>query len=150
MSPSVFAPRNQRRLLLVSVLTGLAYGLLGRLVFGHHVEDESLLGTLFPAMSVAFLFLVPFGLGFLVVWIGERESAWHWSSWLVIPWVPAYAALLTALALAWEGLICIVLWAPLVMILSSLGGLAAGLWRRWFGRRPPATAWSALCCCPSS
>jgi hypothetical protein len=51
-----------------------------------------------------------------------------------VPWGPALLTLGTALVLAWEGLICIVLWLPLFMVLSSAGGLGAALWRRIFRR----------------
>lgn len=113
---------------------------MARLAFGHHVDSASVFDAVFVPMTVGFLFLVPLALGFLVVWLGERDAGWSWWQWVVIPWAPAFTALGAALLLAWEGIICIFLWAPLVMIMSSLGGLVAGLWRRWRRRRAPASA----------
>lgn len=124
---------SRNRLLLSGVGAGIVYGACARLAFGflHRGPFE----TVFDVMSIAFLFLVPLALGFLTVWLGEREGA-PWRRWrrAVVPWAPALVALASALALAWEGLICIVLWLPLFLILSSLGGLTAGLIRRPSGR----------------
>src|SRR5580692_747982 len=121
---------TQNRLLLSGVVVGMLYGALARAVFGFHRLDD-----LFSVMSFAFLFLVPLVLGFLAVYLGEREGPpWRWWRRIVMPWVPALLALAASLVLGWEGMICILLWLPLFMVLSSLGGLAAGLVRR-FGRR---------------
>ena len=108
---------------------------MARLFFGLELGED-----LFPVMSVAFIFGVPLALGFLVVALGERRGRWPWYWWIVVPWAPSLLALLAALVLAWEGIICIYLWVPLFMVMSSLGGLAAGLWRLLFGRRPGGAA----------
>jgi hypothetical protein len=141
-------PRRVLAPVVWAIGLGLFYGLLGRLVFGHHVDSDSPLATAFAPMSVAFLFGVPLGLGFLCVWAGEREAPWRWYQWILMPWVPGFAALGAALLLAWEGVICIFLWIPLVMILSSLGGVVAGLWRRWRRRRAPPAALAAALLLP--
>jgi hypothetical protein len=52
-----------------------------------------------------------------------------------MPWIAALLSLGAALLVGWEGLICLVLWTPICMILSSLGGLAAGLLRRFGSKK---------------
>jgi hypothetical protein len=114
--------RGQKRVFLVSLLIGVGYGALARLVFGLDLfKDE------FGVMTTSFIFLVPFGLGIAAVMVGERHSRWKWWQWIVIPWLAALLALGAALALAWEGIICIFLWVPLFLVLSSLGGLVGAL-----------------------
>jgi hypothetical protein len=103
-----------------AVGSGLTYGLLLRLVFGQHQLDP-----LLNMMSVAFLFFVPFALGFLTVSVGESQGRWPWSMRIMLPWLPALLSLGCALAIAWEGIICVVIWAPLHLIMTTLGSLVA-------------------------
>ena len=123
--------RSQKRVILVSLLIGVAYGLLTRYVF----DLSRYKNDVFGVMTFSFIFLVPFGLGVATVLVGERRAPWKWWQWLVIPWLAALLALFSAVALAWEGLICFVLWTPGFLILASLGGLAAGLAGLWLRRR---------------
>jgi hypothetical protein len=117
--------------LLLSILFGIAvgalYGVLSRVAF----NSIELKGA-FDVMSIAFLYFVPLILGFLTVYVGEREGVpWGWVRRLLMPWIAALLSLGTALLVGWEGFICLVLWTPACMLLASLGGLAAGLLRRF-------------------
>jgi hypothetical protein len=120
------APRPRelpdRRLFAAGFAVGLAYGLVFRLLF-----VQSRLEALFGVMTIGFLFVVPFALGWLTVAVGERSGPWSWPARLFVPMLTALVALGSALALAWEGLICIVLWVPLTVVMSLLGGLAAAV-----------------------
>jgi hypothetical protein len=119
----------RKRVVVLAVAVGVLYGALARAFFGYHLFKGS-----FEVMSFTFLFLVPAVLGFLTVYLGEREGArWGWGMCIVVPWLPALLCLAAALALAWEGLICVVLWVPLFLAMSSLGGIAAVV-VRWIGR----------------
>jgi hypothetical protein len=96
----------------------LVYGILARVVFGLNGVAEPLkfgeasyLRTAFAIMSFAFLFIVPFSMGFA---LGFSQ-------------LPALLALALALALAWEGLICIVFWLPAYVALTAVGGFVAWL-----------------------
>jgi hypothetical protein len=109
---------------LAAIVLGIAYGLCARVVFGLDVLQD-----LFGVMTIAFIFGVPFGLGYLTISVAAPQRALRWWHYLLLPWVPSVLALIAALALAWEGLICIFLWLPLFMLLSSLGGMCAGLLR---------------------
>jgi hypothetical protein len=119
-----------RSLLAAAAGAGFLYGLVVRAFFGFNVGKP-----IFQVMSLAFLFGVPFVVGFLVVAIAERRRPIPWTLWLVLPWLPALLSLGAALTLGWEGLICIFLWIPLFLFLSTLGGLVAGIWRRLQRRR---------------
>ncbi len=122
-----------KRVRWIAILAGLAYGLLFRLLF-----NSASASSPFQVMSTAFLFGMPFGLGFLQVYLNEISGRTSWVERLFVPWIPALLCLGTALALAWEGLICIFLWIPLVLVMSLLGGLVAGIVRdvlSWRGRR---------------
>jgi hypothetical protein len=121
-----------KRMVLLGAGVGFMYGLFARYIFAYDA-----LQSVFRVMSVAFIFGAPTSLGFLTVYIAERQSppgTYNWGTRLVLPWLPAVAALGAALALAWEGLICIFLWLPLFLFLASAGGLLAGLVRYLIGK----------------
>jgi hypothetical protein len=124
------AKLTRKQLVWIGCALGAAYGIFARAVFG--LGDHGTLGTVFEVMSSSFIFGVPVALGFLTVWCGEYREKYGWGRRLLMPWLSSLACLACCLALAWEGLICIILWLPLVLILSSLGGIAASLLRRVF------------------
>jgi len=117
---------------LYAIVAGVVYGLAFRLAFGRS-EVQGLLGV----MTFAFLCLVPIGIGFLTVWLGERRGPWSWPLRIFAPWATSLAALLAALLLAWEGWICIFLWVPLFVVEATLGGLLA-VWVGYLERKREA------------
>lgn len=108
--------------LLEATIAGVLHGLGARLAFGYEGFKD-----LFGVMSFSFIFLVPFCLGLLTVYIAERKEPLTWVSRIFLPFTPAFIALVAAMLLAWEGLICIVLWLPMYLIMASLGGMIAGI-----------------------
>ena len=54
-------------------------------------------------MSIAFLFGVPFVVGFVVVAVAEQRQSIPWGHWLVVPWLPALLSLGAALVLGAGG-----------------------------------------------
>ncbi len=143
MYDAVGAPpprRSRLPLLLASVAVGMAYGALTRFVFGQESVSDFL-----GVMTVAFLFLMPLGVGFATVWVGERDGRWSWLRRVFMPWLPAVLSLAGALAVSWEGLICVVLWLPLFLIMSTLGGVLAGAGRRLAHTRRSRAALLACC-----
>jgi len=123
-------PRVPRPLLFAGIGLGLVYGLCARLTFGYHAFQST-----FGVMTVGFLFFVPFGLGFLCVYIGDSKGAWTWPQRLLIPWIAAAACMAAALCLAWEGIICIFLWLPLFLIMTLIGSAIAGFVRDYVSSR---------------
>ena len=113
---------TQKQLILIGVILGAAYGVFARFIFGF-----GLIGNFFEVMSSAFVIGVPIALGFITIWFGEYRKSNFWVVWLVAPWLASIACLACALVWAWEGIICIVLLLPLILILSSIGGLIAGI-----------------------
>ena len=80
-------------------------------------------------MSAAYLFGVPLVVGFLQVYISEARGRRPWIERIFMPSVPAGLALLGALLLVWEGLICIIVIAPIMVIMAAIGGICAALVR---------------------
>ncbi len=83
-------------------------------------------------MSSSFIFGVPIVLGFITVRFGEYRERYSWPRRILAPWLASLACLGCCLLFAWEGLICIFLWLPLLLVLSSVGGVMAGLLRLAF------------------
>ena len=125
------ASLSKKQLALIGAALGAAYGLVARLVFGFGLAHSSA----FEVMSSAFIFGVPVALGFVTIWFGYPQNALRWSSCIFLPWSAGLICLLCVLALVWEGIICVIIWLPLVLILSSAGGVTAGIFHRIFKSR---------------
>jgi hypothetical protein len=110
-----------RRSALLGVALGAGYGVFTRVVF----SADPLQGV-FLLMTVSFLVVVPIVIGYLTVHPVERPS---WKYRLLAPWLPCTLSVATAWLVGWEGAICIVISLPLLLVLSSVGGLAAGIQR---------------------
>jgi hypothetical protein len=107
-----------RHPLIGGATVGLLYGILARYVAETHAVEP-----FFGVMTVAFLFVVPVVLGYLTVRFHPRPS---WAYRLVAPWLPIAAMVLVCWLVGWEGSICIVMGLPLLLILSTLGGILGG------------------------
>jgi uncharacterized protein YndB with AHSA1/START domain len=125
---------KQRRLVWGGIATGLLHGLLTRWVFGLHHPDAATQGSAYSVMTSAFVFGAPLTMGFLAVWIAERAGPVGWKTRVMLPWVSSLAGLGATLLLEWEGLICVVMLAPVMLLLSTIGGLLAIGVRRAMGR----------------
>lgn len=121
------AALSEKQLNWIGCTLGLLYGVSARFVFG--LGDT---GRVFAVMSGSFIFGVPVVLGFITVWFGEYRRRYSWARRVLMPWLPSVLCLACCLALLWEGLLCVWLWLPLVLMLSSFGGLIAGLLRLVF------------------
>ena len=91
MSPKL--PGSKIRLLLSGAAAGLVYGLLLR------ASSQFLRHPIVPVMSVALLFLVPFAMGFLSVFLVERSEPQAIWVWLVLRLVPFAGGLAASLLL---------------------------------------------------
>jgi len=134
--------KAQRSIALCGITAGVIYGLLFRL-FSHQSYNQ--LGPLkFEVVSVSFLVFVPIGMGFFTVLLGDLELNWGWKKSIIIPWTTASLALGATFLLAWEGLICIVLFLPMFLICASIGGLVGHLANKHL-RRPTSGLKGCLC-----
>jgi hypothetical protein len=132
-------PGSKLGLFASGAAVGLAYGLLLR--FGAEVIFR---GRFLPVISIGFLFLLPFAMGFVSVFLVERRQPQPVWVWLVLPLVPVAGSLAATMAALWEGLICVVMFAPIGIGLAVVGGLAAGLVVRFLLSRPARN--TALAC----
>lgn len=115
---------ERARAVVRALWVGLAYGVgVGLLFYGLR------LGSVLQVMSVGFLLLLPFALGFQVVWLAERRGKLDPLGWLLLPWLPSVLCLGAAFLAAMEGAICIIIWVPLFLLCASVGGGAAALLR---------------------
>ncbi len=123
------------------VLLGAAYGLFARWLMSEPSVQGDAMKYAFTGVSLAFLFLVPFGLGVVTAALAPSGLRWPWLYWLLMPWVSVALLLVAVLALAWEGAICIVMASPILFTMGMLGGLAVGVVVTLRAeRRPPAAA----------
>ena len=112
---SIWTLRNR---LIGGASFGLLYGITARLVAGH--RDWM---PFFSVMSIAFLWAVPMALGFLTVRQHPRPS---WPYRLFAPWLPTAAMLAFCWVVGWEGAICIAMALPILLVMSTLGGILGG------------------------
>ena len=107
-------------LAFVGAVVGLIYGVGLRLLASFHSAN-------FQVMTIGFIFIMPFAMGYITVYIAEIHHEQRTWKWFFLPWVPMAAALGTMMLTLLEGAICVVMFAPIALILSSLGGLLGGV-----------------------
>jgi hypothetical protein len=103
---------------LAGVPFAVCYGLAARMLFGAPGRSD-----LIAPLSLAFLFLVPVGVGALAVWLLPARLRSSWTYGAVMPLVSISLAVVVAGALALEALICIVMALPILLGMGLLGGL---------------------------
>jgi hypothetical protein len=107
-------------LLIVGVLVGFLYGFGLRLVASLHLAR-------FEVMTAGFICFMPFALGYVTMhYVESRQQQRLWTWWL-LPWLPVAGSLAACILTLLEGWICVVMFAPLALVLSSVGGLLGGL-----------------------
>ncbi len=132
-------PELRSRILIgLSPFVGMAYGLMMRLAFlarvsgppsGEGEATSNLDSSLVGAMSVAFLFVVPFVMGAIFVLIYPREKKLSWPMALGGAGLVSSLWYVGATLLMLEGLICLVMMGPVFFGMSLLGATAAKLYR---------------------
>lgn len=108
-----------RNPLFSGAVIGLVYGIVARLV-----AEENDWIPFFGVLSLAFLCAAPLVLGYLTV---SRHPKPSWVYRIVAPWLPVAAMLLFCWMVGWEGMICIVMAIPILLVMSSIGGIIGGL-----------------------
>ena len=99
-------------------------------------------------MSASFLFLGPFVAGLITVHQSPASKPWPIKAWIFVPWLPVFLNIVLALSAAWEGIICVIFILPPAFLSASLGGVAAGLYHRYFHRRLNRTTLVSLAALP--
>ncbi len=125
-----------------AILGGVAYGLISRLAFG----GDRLAG--YGAMTLAFVVLVPVAVGFLTVAL-VPEGSQPRGRVAALPAVTSIACLAFVLCAGVEGIICVVLIAPVFLCFAAVGGLLGGGMRRLArGRRMYASGIATILLLP--
>lgn len=104
-------------------LVGGSYGLTLRLAIKFHSHFISV-------MSAGFILLMPFALGFISVYMAERKQSRRYYTWIVLPWAAVLIALAGTAITLLEGVICIAMFLPIALLISTLGGIAGGFTAR--------------------
>jgi hypothetical protein len=121
--------------LLFAAGVGALYGIVGRLVFG-----TGRLGEVFGVMSLAFVFLLPYAIGYATIAVAPDAHLQKRAARILLPWLSVLLSVFGVWVTGWEGKICVVMLLPLLLAMSSLGGaVAMGMRRRPVGRRLYAT-----------
>lgn len=127
-----------------AVLAGAGYGVVARLLFA----DDSPLASNGP-MTFAFVVLVPLAVGFVAVAFGGEDVLEHRSRVVLLPVLTVIACLIYVTLSGMEGIICVVMLAPLFLLLATLGGMwAAAMHRNARSRRVHASAIAAVLLLP--
>jgi len=123
-------PASKRDPYTIAVLLGLCWALPIRLVYFFPIQHPA-----FPIMSVGFLVLIPLVLGYLTIVFLPASEPVTWKQTILLPWTSACTAMVTAGLLMIEGLICLIMAAPIWMLLASIGGMIGRA-----ARKAPPTA----------
>jgi hypothetical protein len=106
------------------ILTGIGIavllGLFIRLLF-----DTNWGGSLFTLMALGFLVGVPLLIGFITVYIAEKNYIYKTTFAIFTPWISIIALCLVTLLFKVEGWACWLMALPIFLVSSSLGGVWA-------------------------
>jgi hypothetical protein len=101
---------------IVGVAYAVAYGIVARLVANYDAGAGG-----FFVMTIGVLFVVPFVLGYLTVRPVEEPTETYR---LTAPWISSLLSIAVSVLVGWEGSICVIMGAPVILFMSSLGGIA--------------------------
>jgi hypothetical protein len=106
----------------LSMITGAVLGCLYRLFFSVKNGGWPLL-----TMTVGFLILVPLAVGYLAVdqYLRRATEEVSWFEWFFLPWLSVGITMAVSVVVHWEGAICLIFAAPIMLISSAIGGVLA-------------------------
>ncbi|HEY0030631.1 MAG TPA: hypothetical protein VGC65_07730 [Bacteroidia bacterium] len=104
--------------LFFAVAIASVYGLSTRLLFG-------VLDNFLSIMSITFLGLIPFVIGFLTIMLIPKEKKVGAAAAFFIPWLSSLAILFITIALSVEGTICWIMIYPFFSVFAGIGGIIA-------------------------
>jgi len=95
----------------------LLYGISTRFLF-----QSDLTGALLGTLTLGLVLIGPLAIGALTVLFAPRRYKTSWVYALLMPWVACLLLVGVILWLAWEAWICVVMAAPFLFGMSSIGG----------------------------
>ncbi len=107
---------------LFAIVFATFYGFIFRLFFGY-------LGDYMEVMSISFLCILPFLIGYLTVILQPNEKEITSSSAFFLPWLSSLVILFITILLSIEGTICWIMIYPFFAVLAGIGGLIANHFR---------------------
>jgi len=112
--------------MLIAAAIGVAYGTSAQIFMRFMSKDEgNKFGNgSFMVMTLGFVFLVPFAVGMLHVYLRQRDGMRSIALSIFEPMLPATLCLMLSLMIGWEGTICLIMAFPIVIGLAGLGGIA--------------------------
>jgi hypothetical protein len=113
------------KLLVISIVAGAAYGLAIRALIQLNTTRRWTLSLIW-VMSIAFVIVVPFSMGYIAVATKARAARVGFAERIFLPWAAVLIALAGCALVAWEGAICVIMITPIALLCGSLGGLLAG------------------------
>lgn len=116
-------------------LSAAAGGLIGcayRLVLNWKPSD---IGA--SLVTIGFLAVVPICMGFIAVdhFLRKTTTEVRWFHWFFLPWVSAAITIAVTVVMLWEGAICVIFAAPIMLVSATLGGLL-GKFLYWRWKKP--------------
>ncbi len=143
-------PKSRRRVLVEGVLLGALYGIVLRGIIGNSAITQWITAHdrfgVSGIMTVSFLVLGPFIIGFLSVSRVEPKSPMTVLEWIYVPWFSVGLMMLATMLFSWEGFICVAMAMPIALVVASLGGVTAGVYMR--KRRVSGTTLSCMAVLP--
>jgi hypothetical protein len=124
----------------ISALSGTALGCLFRLMLDPVWDRWRFSGITDLVVSFTFLAIMPLATGYLSVRqylsaVPQERVAWY--KWLFLPWASVLVSMAFFLLVKWEGAICLLFAAPIMLVFSLLGGIVARLsWGQQRERSP--------------
>jgi hypothetical protein len=118
-----------RRTWIVSLAIGTIYGLALRFLGQISLPAPNAVWE----MTLAFMFIGPFAIGFIAIALYSKPEGRLKISWpaaIFWPWPAIVLACLATVIFDLEGWICVVLFLPAGLVMSSLGGITALLIKR--------------------
>lgn len=98
-------------LLIIGIVTGIAYGLITRLVFG---EKATL-------ASITYLFIIPAILGIIPLMFADNDQLKSYKNIIFIPWITVATFFFMMILSGIEEIICLLMLAAPFFILATLG-----------------------------
>ena len=110
---------NKTQRIILAVIAAVAFALIMRGLFALGLSG------LYSVMTVTFLLGLPFGVGFLTVYLCKTETVSYSAAAFFIPFIPIFIFFIITLCFKIEGMACWFMIMPIFLVLAGLGGITA-------------------------